>query len=152
MTFEEALRIRDRDVRWEYVRVNWIQICIAVAALLGSITFVIMPDVLGESSVGHVLSTGLRCLWLIVYFVGSSGIVGAVWFRPTRPARAVGLEAVACVFLAACYIVYSIAIFENRGGPAGAAAASVFAGLAIGMTGRGWLLTTDRVSPWRRRS
>lgn len=133
------------DRRDAYVRDHPLLLSIAVAAALGGIAFVVVPEVMARSALG-VLPGGSERVWSILLAIGGALVANGMWSLDARR------EVAGLLLLAGCYAAYAYAIFAFRGFAPGAASASVFAGLTVGLTLRAVILRFEPAwRPWARR-
>lgn len=143
--FRGAPAIRWVDRRDVYVRDHPVLMCLALAAALGGIAFLIVPDVMSRSALGVLPGGSERC-WSVLLAAGGALVANGMWTLDARR------EVAGLLLLAGCYAAYAYAIFAFRGFAPGAASASVFAGLTAGFTLRAFILRFEPAwRPWARR-
>lgn len=138
--------VRRSDDRRRYLLAHPAMFTIALCAAIGGIVYVAVPGILAESSLGVVLPWWLGRGWALFYTLGGSLVVFGILKMDAR------YEVTGLIAMSACYLIYGYVVFVNRGLGAGAVAASVFLGLALGTAARAYVLRYEpEVAPWRRR-
>lgn len=139
-------RMREGDERRRYLLEHPALLVIALCAALGGFAYLVVPEVLAQSSLGMVLPGSVERFWSITYGLGGGLVVYGMARMDAR------FEQLGLLLLAASYATYGYVIFQNRGVAAGVVAASVFLGLSLGCAARWYLLRYEpEVAPWRRR-
>lgn len=141
-----APAIRWSDRRDVYVRDHPLLLSLASSAAAGGLAFLVFPEVMARSALG-VLPGGSERVWSLIFMVGGLLVIDGMRRLDSRR------EVWGLLLMAGCHTAYGYAIFAYRGFAPGAASASVFLGLAVGLTLRAAVLRFEPDwQPWSRRS